>query len=105
MFVSPALFGFTQMHGPQLFPTLRYTFRNQSSFSTYLKYSPVFGSGGVLSLANAEMAVGLAYGIPMRNGHPLSFSLDLARLNLLNLEGTGVNAALNSLTIGSSYGF
>jgi hypothetical protein len=113
MFVNPAAFGFKNMSGIQIFPTLRKTLKNDSAISGYFKYSPISQNFGLLSLDNRELALGLAYTRPMPGeGKTLNFSFDLSNI-AMKLIGTVVGTTKQktisitntTLSIGSSYGF
>ncbi|MGZ3697542.1 MAG: hypothetical protein ACXWP5_05510 [Bdellovibrionota bacterium] len=106
MIVSPLILGFGSMQGPQLYPSVRYTFKSGSALSFYAKYSPVVGNGGFLNPLNAELAGGTSYAHLLPNAHPLAISLDCAYLNLLNVQNfSGVNISVLSFTASVGYGF
>ncbi len=54
-------FGYSNLTGPQIFPTLSYRFQNDAILSGYLKYSPVSSGLKFYALENSETAVGLSY--------------------------------------------
>lgn len=81
MFVEGNQFGFRNMAGPQLFPTLRYAFPNGASGWLYGKYSPV-SEGIALSFSNRELAFGGGYAFKASSGRSFSMTLDIAELGL-----------------------
>jgi hypothetical protein len=107
MFVTPGAdglykFGFKNMSGPQLFPTVRRALKNKDAIYGYFKFSPIANSFSLLSLSSRELAMGSGYTHPLAGGKTITGSLDYANLDLTIL---GDNVVSNSLTIGLSYGF
>lgn len=96
MFVEVNQFGFSNMAGPQLFPTLRYTFPNGASGWLYGKYSPV-SEGVALSFTNRELAFGGGYAFKPESGPSLSLTLDIAELGL-RVDGKVITS--NSVSVG-----
>jgi hypothetical protein len=92
--------GFSNVSGPQVYPTLRYYFNNRSFIATYIKYSPIISGAKALPFANRELAFGMAYGRELANKHALSLTVDYASLRLL-LDS--VEADTGSLSFGLSY--
>jgi hypothetical protein len=99
--VGNSSLGFTNVSGPQAFPSVRYYFRNESYLNFYAKYSPVLSSGKPLPFSNREIEVGADYGIPIKDSHALSFSLDYSSLNLVLDDET--ESSLRSYTVAFSY--
>jgi hypothetical protein len=58
---TEAEFGFRNMVGPQLFPTLTWRMNSKHALSAYYKYSPVIQYGTGLNFQNREEAGGLSY--------------------------------------------
>ncbi len=102
MFVSPSLFGFKNMAGPQRFPAVRRALKDGSALSGYLKISPVTNNFSLLTLSNREMAAGAAYTYPMPKGHTLSGSFDIAQISMVL---KGITVSTTSITLGAGYGF
>ena len=101
MLASDQTFGYLNISGPQLFPTLRRTFANGHAMTGYLKFSPVSNALSLMSLSNNEIAVGLGYLIPTKK-HTYSVNLDYARLSFT----AGATALTSSnLTLGGSMSF
>lgn len=73
-------FGITNLSGPQLYPSIRYTLKRGDQIGFYFKFSPVAGRFSQLSLSSREMAAGVAY-IFLKQG--LSISTDFSKLDLL----------------------
>jgi hypothetical protein len=75
--------GFKDMNGPQLYPTLSFSFgQGRHSLSAYGKYSPV-SEDFVPTFRSHELAAGLSYLAPAsRKGRRLGVSIDFARLYL-----------------------
>ncbi len=101
-FVTSNAFGFKNMMGPQLFPTLRKQLKNGDMALGYIKFSPVSTQLSLLNLANHELAVGVSYLHPLQNLHPLSFSMDLSNFKL---EILGVKISSTTVSVGAGYGF
>ena len=92
--------GFSNVSGPQVYPTFRYYFNSGNFIATYIKYSPIISGVKALPFANRELAYGAAYGRQLSNGHALSLTIDYASLRLLLDQ---VEADTGSLTFGLSY--
>lgn len=99
-------FGFTHMMGPQIYPVVSRSFKNQTSAYGYFKYSPVSGGGFSLNSSSSEVALGGGYSFwaPFPGGlkRLITATLDIARLSLL-IEDVSIQST--STTIGLSYGF
>jgi hypothetical protein len=98
---SSDTFGYRNVSGPQLYPSLRRTLANGHAVSTYLKFSPIFNSLGLLGLSNSEIATGIGYLIPSES-HTYSINLDFARLHLTNEE---IETNSTSVSLGGSMTF
>jgi len=77
--VDTGEFGITNLTGPQLYPSFRYTLKRGDQMGVYFKFSPVSAKLGLLSLQNREMAAGVSY-IFLRQG--FSVSADFSQLSL-----------------------
>jgi hypothetical protein len=99
--IGNSFLGFTNVSGPQAFPSIRYYFRNENYINAYAKYSPVLSSGKPLPFSNREIEVGADYGVPIKGTHAISFSLDYSSLDLLLDDGS--QSSLRSVTIAFSY--
>jgi hypothetical protein len=99
--IGNSFLGFTDVAGPQAFPSVRYYFRNENYLSAYAKYSPVLSSGKPLPFSNRDIEVGADYGFPLKDSHSMSISLDYSSLNLLLDDGT--QSSLRSLMLALSY--
>lgn len=95
-------FGFRNLSGPQLFPTLRYSISPKHAIATYFKFSPVSDNMALLSLSNNEIAFGLSYSFYMRNSKNISLSVDVATLTLQAATST---IKSSSTTFGLGFGF
>ncbi|MBC7691550.1 MAG: hypothetical protein H7222_07250 [Methylotenera sp.] len=103
MIVSQNQFGFTNLSGPQIYPSLRKSFQKGDTLGAYLKYSPVSNRFVVLNFSNREIAAGLAYTFRDRilNGMPLSASFDYSNI-AFGLRGIQVHTT--TLSVGASLG-
>jgi hypothetical protein len=101
MFASDSSFGYKNISGPQLFPSLRRNLNNGHAISTYFKFSPISNNLGFFSLSNNEIATGLSYLIPTEK-HAYSISLDYARVQFFDGE---VEIGSNSVSLGGSFTF
>lgn len=101
-FVTGDRFGFKNMAGPQIFPTGRRFFSRGDSVSGYLKLSPVSDSFSFHSLANREVAAGMAWVRPIRGGRSLSLSVDLANIRVVSEIST---VSVTSASLGLGFGF
>jgi len=101
MMVTGDVFGFRNLSGPQIYPTVRRVLDNKDVVAAYFKYSPIASSFSLLTLSNREIAGGIAYVHPLANGHTISGTFDYSNISLTL---AGVALQNNSLTLGASYG-
>jgi hypothetical protein len=99
--IGNSYLGFADVSGPQAFPSIRYYFRNENYLGAYAKYSPVLSSGKPLPFSNRDVEVGAEYGIPVKDAHAVSISLDYSSLNLVLDDGS--QSSLRSITVSFSY--
>lgn len=100
-------FGFTNMHGPQFFPTASYQLANNHSIGGYFKFSPVSatGIGSITNFANREIAVGFSYSLPWNGpSQRIGLGLDIAMLQL-DLPESGLRFSSTSYSLGATYQF
>jgi hypothetical protein len=84
------LFGYSNVGGPQIYPTVRRELGGENFVTGYLKYSPVASGLSLLSLSNREFALGVAYGRPLPEWaisllgreKSLAFTVDYSNLSL-----------------------
>lgn len=96
--------GFENMKGPQLYPAMRKQLKKGTSFLTYFKASPMSSQYGFFTFTSNELAIGALYSDLLSNGHPLSFSIDISRLNF-NISQIDFKGTSNTASIGVGYGF
>lgn len=98
---SAASFGYANLGGPQLYPTLSRRFGSGSSASLYLKFSPVSDQLTILSLSNHEIASGLSYQFrPDARQRGFSLGLDWAKLTV---SQSGVQGSSTTLSLSTGY--
>ena len=100
-------FGYENLIGPQIYPTLTYTFQNGAMATTYFKYSPVANGVGFYTLDNRELATGGAYYFPsikkgVLKGSSVGLTVDLSWLDLKTSAG---NVQLQTLSLGAAIRF
>lgn len=95
-------YGFNNLIGPQLYPTVRYAINSGNAVFFYGKYSPIANGASLLSLDNRELALGGGWQHALGNGCPLSVTFDFSNLHF-SFSGTQVDAS--SMTLGMGYGF
>lgn len=103
MFVTDNTFGYSNVSGPQFFPTITRSFSNGDSATAYVKFSPIAQSLSLLTPANRELALGGAWNHRLQNGQVLSLSLDFATLSLTTSSGKAIRST--TTTIGAGVGF
>ncbi|MCM2278645.1 MAG: hypothetical protein NDJ89_11280 [Oligoflexia bacterium] len=103
MLVTRKAFGYTNIVGPQIFPTILRRFRNGHGMAAYFKFSPISDGTSLLALGNREIATGLSYSIPQASDESLEMSLDLADLRLISGAGGATAVASTSVTAGVGY--
>ncbi len=101
MIASNGSFGYANVSGPQLFPTIRRTFQNGQALTGYFKFSPIASALSLMSLRNNEIAAGLGYVIPTEE-HNYSINLDYARLAFAS-DDTSLTSS--NITVGGSMSF
>ncbi len=104
MFVKPASFGYRNVGGPQLFPTVRRAFKTGDFASAYFKYSPIANGVSLLGPTNREIGTGVSYTFSGRRANPLSAYFDYSTFNL-DLPLQEFRMSTSSITLGASYGF
>lgn len=102
MFTSGRTFGFTNMVGPQLFPTLRRTIGERYMAGIYTKYSPVTSGGAPLSFSSHELATGGSFTVLLPNRRTISVTLDYSYISVNVSPLVATNSAF---TGGVTYGF
>lgn len=104
MLVSEGNFGFKNLAGPQVFPSVARSFRNGNVGTLYLKYSPISDGTRLLSLQSCEIAGGLGYILMPKPGktHPWSINFDVSRLIF---EKSGSVFSLMTFNLSAGYGF
>jgi hypothetical protein len=102
MFVSGSLFGYRNLSGPQLFPTLSRSLGGGDSLIFYGKFSPVTDGAQLLSLSNREIAGGATWLHPLQGRHSIAGSLDASQLRFSSADTT---IQSTSLSLGASYGW
>ena len=100
MITSGVAFGFRNMLGPQIFPTVRRSLGPKKMLGAYFKYSPV-DQAGSFGFSSHETAGGLSYTRLLKNRKSISYTLDYSRISI-NLAET---ITASSLTGGVAYGF
>jgi hypothetical protein len=101
MFVPTESFGFRNLSGPQLYPTLRLQFPGVAVFRTFFKYSPVSDRLSLMNLANNEIATGLSVASPSILKQRLSLNYNYAAVNL-NLMGIDIQNISHSFSLSYS---
>jgi hypothetical protein len=100
---SSSDFGFTDLTGPLLSPTLIHSMKDGSNQWIYLKYTLVFSGFSLENWANFGIAGGLGYLFPpFKNRQSLGLSFEIAALSL-QLQSVSVQS--NSFTLGTQYRF
>jgi hypothetical protein len=99
-FVKDAAFGYENLFGPQLFPTVRRMVSKSNAAALYFKYSPVTSGFKMLRLSTREVAFGLSWIHLLPKERSFAVTLDAADLNL---ELEGINVRSKSLSLGLGY--
>ena len=99
-------FGYRNISGPQLYPSVRRLLENGHALSGYFKFSPISSAFSLLKLSNNEMAVGFAYSIPTPH-RTYSITFDYARVTLTDdqIPDDLVTLTSSSLSLGGSVTF
>jgi hypothetical protein len=98
-FVQGDAFGYKNLMGPAIFPSLVRLLNGNRSIYSYFKFSPVQDRFS-LSVRMYEVAFGGGYTIPISNGRTLSVGADLAMLNLPFEDGYTISSS--SVSVGVS---
>jgi len=78
MITSGSNFGYRNVFGPMVYPSLRRALSNADSLSGYIKLSPITNGLTLLALSNRELAGGLSWTHRMASGNSFSVSTDVA---------------------------
>jgi hypothetical protein len=100
--VTGGNFGFFNLTGPQLFPSVRRNLANGNYMGAYLKYSMISYGSHLLSPSESEFAGGLSYGFRQKEDRFISVALDIARLGLIIPEGSVTST---SFSLSAAYSF
>lgn len=100
-FVQGDGFGYKNVSGPQIFPTVRRELPGGDSVLAYFKFSPISAGFSFLQLSNHELAAGLIYSRPLPDGRTASITLDAATLGL---SLAGIRVRSTSVSLGVAYG-
>ncbi len=102
-------YGYRNISGPQIFPSVRRIFKNGDSASTYLKYSPIMYEFSFLGIRNREIAVGFAWGRSLKSGFlankNLFVSVDAADLEVYKKPKDTEGLIVRTVTVGMGLGF
>lgn len=106
MMVPDGQFGFSNISGPQVFPSFRRILSNGDSVMAYVKFSPVSKQFALLQMSNREIAWGGGWGSVFQRGFlrgkAMFLTLDFADLSYLE---NGIQADSRSVTLGVGLGF
>jgi len=94
-------FGFRNMSGPQLYPSIRRTINAQSEAAAYARYSPVMNRFTFLGLDSHEAGAGLSYTRFLAKGRTLTFSAEWMNL-AFTLSSN--NVVENQIFLGVGFG-
>lgn len=97
--ITTGNFGFSNVAGPQLYPTVRYSLNNGGAVLSYFKFSPISQGFTLMSFTNFEIAVGLHYQFPRTKKVGFSVGVDLSRVALTTVDQNNVSGTANSQTI------
>lgn len=103
-FVAENAYGFANLIGPQLYPTLTYEIGRNRAFHLYAKYSPILSGAAVLPLNNREIAAGLGYRWMTSDMQPVVLGLDLSQLRFITDAPQLNETNLESETLSASFG-
>jgi hypothetical protein len=105
MIVTRDAFGYRNITGPQLFPLLKRTLGPRNTLYGYFKYSPVGNRFALTSFDNREIAAGAGWVRSLKNGHPLTLSLDFANLKQFSDTRVDTTTLVTTWTLSLGYGF
>jgi hypothetical protein len=101
MFVASRAFGFQNLMGPQLYPSISRQIGDYS-IAGYFKFCPVGAGFNLATFTDREMAGGVQFRFPVRNQKVYSIGLDIADLRV-KIDGTQVSTT--SVSLSASYGW
>ena len=106
MLANDQSFGYRNISGPQLYPSVRRLLENGHALSGYFKFSPISSALSLMKLSSNELAVGLAYSIPTPN-RTYSITFDFARVTFTDdhVPEDIVTLTSTSLSLGASVTF
>ena len=97
--ITSGNFGFSNVAGPQLYPTIRYSFNNGSALLSYVKFSPISQGFTLMSFTNFELATGVHYQFPRLKKIGYSVGIDVSSVALTTLDQNNVSGTVASRTI------
>ncbi len=100
MFSSGMTFGFHNLWGPELYPTIRFSFNRKNMFDLYFKYAPVYVQGS-LSFSSHESGLGLEWTRRYADKRSISVKLELLQDKFVNSYAATNSSAVN---LGVSFG-
>lgn len=99
-FVDENEFGFKDMRGPQAFPVWSYQLQNNQSLSGYLKFAPIFRTGGT----SYEIASGVGWAKKLPNRRSFTVNLDVSNFTLKFVpENVQMRTTSVSLSVGMTF--
>jgi len=101
--VQQSSFGYANLAGPSVLATIKRASKGGSSITAYGKFSPVAPGFSVLNPNNREFAYGLGYSLPSGKTNFITFNLDFANLQLMDIDNVPIHATSTSLSFG--FGF
>lgn len=102
MFVKTNRFGYQNISGPQIFPSVQRTLDNGNAIAVYLKFSPISSNFSLLNFDNREIGAGGAF--HFRTGVFESWSITADYANVQVFIQT-LKATSHSYTLGVAHSF
>lgn len=101
MLVTRDQFGFHNISGPLLYPSIRRAWATGGSAGAYIRLSPITDGLAPLGLASHDLALGADWAMVLRNRHFLTISADV---NAFRMVFSDVEMSSLSFALGVKYG-
>jgi hypothetical protein len=101
-FVSDNSFGYKNLSGPQIYPSIKRVLGTGDVLAFYFKYSPIASSLSLLQLSNREIASGISYTRLLPHDRSIGASFDISGTSITLDELTN---RTNTWSLGLQYGF
>ncbi len=102
LFPTAQSYGFQNLSGPQLYPTLAKKWSDRHASTIYFKFSPVNQNFAILGIENREIAGGVSHSWQISQKWALLSSLDVSQVQLA-IDSVTIQDRTIGLSVGARY--